>query len=94
MKLKGKAIGMLVGPGYEDLEFWVPLMRMIEEGAEVKVIATKGGETYSSKSVHTQPKLLGDIRGWYHFRPSGHAGTRLVRSMTRESAFCSRKRSF
>ena len=32
MALKNKIIGMLVGPGYEDLEFWVPCMRMIEEG--------------------------------------------------------------
>jgi protease I len=50
MRLKGKTIGILVGPGYEDLEFWVPHMRMQEEGAEVKVIAGKAGETYTSKS--------------------------------------------
>ena len=50
MRLEGKTVGILVGPGYEDLEFWVPYMRMIEEGAEVKVIAAKGGETYRSKS--------------------------------------------
>ena len=50
MLLKGKTVGILVGPGYEDLEFWVSYMRMKEEGAEVKVIATKGGETYTSKS--------------------------------------------
>ena len=50
MRIKGKTIGILVGPGYEDLEFWVPYMRMKEEGAEVKVIATKGGEIYTSKS--------------------------------------------
>ena len=29
MRLKGKTIGILVGPGYEDLEFWVPYMRVI-----------------------------------------------------------------
>jgi protease I len=50
MRLQGKTIGVLVGPGYEDLEFWVPYMRMCEEGADVKVIATKKGETYTSKS--------------------------------------------
>jgi len=50
MRLKGKTIGILVGPGYEDLEFWVPYMRMKEEGAEVKVIAIKNGQTYTSKS--------------------------------------------
>ncbi len=50
MRLKGKTIGILVGPGYEDLEFWVPYMRMQEDGAEVKVIGTKAGRIYSSKS--------------------------------------------
>ena len=50
MRLKGKTVGILVGPGYEDLEFWVPYMRIQEEGADVKVIATRGGETYTSKS--------------------------------------------
>ena len=50
MKLQGITIGILVGPGYEDLEFWVPYMRMIEEGAEVKVISSKSSEIYTSKS--------------------------------------------
>jgi protease I len=40
----------LVGPGYEDLEFWVPLMRLREEGAEVTIVGIKAGETYASKS--------------------------------------------
>jgi protease I len=50
MRLKGKTIGILVGPGYEDLEFWVPYMRMQEDGAEIKVIGTKAGGIYTSKS--------------------------------------------
>ena len=50
MRLKDKSIGILVGPGYEDLEFWVPRMRMIEEGATVLVIGTEAGVTYKSKS--------------------------------------------
>jgi len=50
MRLKGKTIGILVGPGYEDLEFWVPYMRMQEEGADVRIIGTKAGEHYTSKS--------------------------------------------
>ena len=50
MRLKGKTIGILVGPGYEDLEFRVPYMRMQEDGAEVKVIGTKAGEIYTGKS--------------------------------------------
>ena len=50
MRLKGKTIGILVGPGYEELEFWVPYMRMQEEGAEVRVIGIKAGEIYTGKS--------------------------------------------
>lgn len=49
MRLQGKKIAYLVGPGFEDLEFWVPLMRLQEEGAEVTVIGIKGGETYTGK---------------------------------------------
>lgn len=50
MLLQGKTIGLLAGPAYEDLEFWVPYMRMREEGAAVIVIGLKSGETYTSKS--------------------------------------------
>ena len=50
MRLKGRTVGILVDNGFEDLEFWVPLMRMREEGATVKVIGTGAGETYQSKS--------------------------------------------
>lgn len=35
MRLSGKKITILVGPGVEDLEFYVPYMRLQEEGAEV-----------------------------------------------------------
>ena len=48
--LKNKKIVMLVGSGYEDLEFWVVYMRMIEEGADVKIVGLKKGEEYMSKS--------------------------------------------
>ena len=44
MKLKGKTIAFLVGPGFEDLEFWVPFMRLQEAGAEVRAVGLKKGE--------------------------------------------------
>jgi protease I len=50
MRLQGKKVAVLVGPGYEDLEFWVPLMRLQEEGAEVTVVGIHAGDTYASKS--------------------------------------------
>jgi protease I len=50
MRLQGKRVAILVGPGYEDLEFWVPLMRLQEEGAEVTVVGIRADESYTSKS--------------------------------------------
>ncbi len=38
MRLQGKTIGYLVAAEVEDLEFWVPVMRLREEGARVVVI--------------------------------------------------------
>lgn len=38
MRLQGKTIGYFVAPEVEDLEFWVPVMRLREEGARVIVI--------------------------------------------------------
>jgi len=35
MKLSGKKIAVLVAEGFEDLEYWVTVMRLREEGAEV-----------------------------------------------------------
>jgi protease I len=35
MRLAGKRIAILIAEGVEDLEFYVPLMRLQEEGAEV-----------------------------------------------------------
>ncbi len=49
MKLQGKRIAYLVGPGFEDLEFWAPLMRLQEEGAQVTVVGLRAGEVYTGK---------------------------------------------
>jgi protease I len=38
MQLQGKTIGVFVAEGFEDLEFWVPVMRLREEGARTLVI--------------------------------------------------------
>lgn len=50
MELDGLHILFLVGPGFEDLEFWVPLMRLQEAGADVIVAGISGGETYRGKN--------------------------------------------
>lgn len=41
MRLKGKRIAILLAEGVEDLEFYVPFMRLQEEGAEVIGAAVK-----------------------------------------------------
>lgn len=38
MRLQGKSVGYFVAQEVEDLEFWVPVMRLREEGARVIVI--------------------------------------------------------
>ncbi len=48
MLLSGKTIGVFVAPGFEDLEFWVPVMRLREEGARALVIGI-GMETVTGK---------------------------------------------
>lgn len=49
MKLTGKRIAILAENNYQELELWYPLLRMREEGAEVKVIGTGTAKTYTSK---------------------------------------------
>ncbi len=49
MSLKGKTVGIFVGPGFEDLEFWVPYMRLQEEGATLRIIGTQAEQTHASK---------------------------------------------
>jgi deglycase len=41
MRLTGKRIAILVEDGFEDLEFWVPVMRLREEGATVVIVGTR-----------------------------------------------------
>ncbi len=49
MKLTGKHIAYLIEDGYEDLEFWVPRMRLLEEGADVTVVGSGKGDHYTGK---------------------------------------------
>ncbi len=52
MSLKGKRIAILAEDMYEELELWYPYYRLVEEGAEVKII---GPETKEYQSKHGYP---------------------------------------
>lgn len=56
-QLEGKRLLILVGDDYEDLELWVPRLRMIEAGAEVVVAGQEAGRRYRGK--HGYPCVSG-----------------------------------
>ncbi|MDI6600899.1 MAG: type 1 glutamine amidotransferase domain-containing protein [Thermoanaerobacteraceae bacterium] len=49
MSLNGKKYIMLVEEGFEDLELWYPVIRLREEGAEVKLLGREKAKTYIGK---------------------------------------------
>lgn len=49
MTLEGRRVAILAENNYQELELWYPLLRLREEGAEVKVVGTGSGGTYTSK---------------------------------------------
>lgn len=49
MTLKDKKILVLISPGFEELEFFVPVMRMQEAFAEVVVAGEQAGKSYPGK---------------------------------------------
>ncbi len=59
--LRGQRIGVLVEEGFEDLEFWVPVMRLKEEGAEVVVIGSGRAEVFRGKHcLEARPEVRAD----------------------------------
>ena len=60
MKLTGKHIAFLVGEGFEDLEFWVPLMRLQEEGARVTVVSYKMTTFRGKSCLEATPDVLAE----------------------------------
>jgi protease I len=86
MALTGKRVAILVDEGFEDLEFWVPLMRMEEEGAEVTVVGTKADRIVHSKSggltarIDCEPTEIGPDDFDAVIVPGGWAPDKLRRS--------------
>lgn len=59
-KLAGKRIAILVAEGVEDLEYYVPLMRLQEEGAEVLSAAVKLEPVKGKHGLEITPDTLVD----------------------------------
>jgi len=48
MSLEGRRVAVLAEDAYQELEFWYPVMRLREEGADVVVAAPRTGYAYES----------------------------------------------
>lgn len=53
MRLQNKKIAVFVEEGFEDLEFWVTVMRLREEGAQVTIVGAQAGKTVHGKNALT-----------------------------------------
>jgi protease I len=54
MRLSGKKLVVLVAAGFEDLEYWVTLMRLREEGAEVISVGPDLEPVYGKNALQAQ----------------------------------------
>ena len=50
MRLSNLRVGVFLEDGFEDLEFWVTVMRLREEGAKVRILAADASRTYIGKN--------------------------------------------
>jgi protease I len=57
MSLQGKTIGYFVAEEVEDLEFWVPVMRLREEGAKVIVIGLSTQIVHGKHGLEMTPDV-------------------------------------
>src|SRR5574341_1944443 len=83
MRLKDKKIAILVAEGVEDLEYYVPLMRLQEEGAEVLSAGLDMKPVHGKNGLKITPDaLIEDLRAEELFAliiPGGWAPDKLRR---------------
>lgn len=62
MKLTGKKVAVLIAEGFEDLEYWVTVMRLREEGAEVVSVGTNLDTVKGKNALEgTADALAGEV---------------------------------
>lgn len=83
-RLKGKRIAILIADGVEDLEFYVPLMRLQEEGADMLAAAANLDSVRGKHGLEIKPDTtLDSLRSEDLFAlivPGGWAPDKLRRS--------------
>src|SRR5436305_11732889 len=57
MHLQGKTVGVFVAQEVEDLEFWVPVMRLREEGAKVIAIGLTNQTVHGKHGLEMTPDV-------------------------------------
>jgi protease I len=57
-RLDGKTIGVFVADGFEDLEFWVPVMRLREEGARTLIIGLSHDTVTAKHCLTATPEVV------------------------------------
>ena len=57
MRLQGKTVGYFLAQEVEDLEFWVPLMRLREEGAKTFVIGLSTEKVRGHHGLEMMPDV-------------------------------------
>ena len=60
MRLEGKKIAVLLAEGFEDLEYWVTVMRLQEEGAEVVTVGPNKDEVPGKNALSAQADATAD----------------------------------
>ena len=62
MKLSGKKVVVLLAEGFEDLEYWVTVMRLREEGAEVVTVGPDLETIYGKNALSARADATaGDV---------------------------------
>jgi len=84
-RLQGKTIGYFVAQHVEELEFWVPLMRLREEGAKVVIIGLSPKTVRGYHGLEITPKIsIDEVEDAYTFAgliiPGGFAPDLLHRN--------------
>jgi protease I len=60
MRLEGKKIAVLLAEGFEDLEYWVTVMRLQEEGADVVTVGPNKKEVSGKNALTAQADATAD----------------------------------